>query len=306
MGYLGVLFFIPFVLMHLLTVAQQQNSLAQYCISWRGNFTDNSTYEANLDSLLFSFSNTTVDGGFYNSSAGEVKAIGLCRADLTPDSCRTCIESCSHDIRQICPNYKEAVIYYPTCTLRYSDRSIFGIWEVSPIFLSLRTNDFADVNRSKVLMGKLLSRLYDEADSGGPLQKYAVGEAVVGFETVYSLVQCTPDLVERKCRDCLVNLHTLVPSYSKERVGFLLIGPSCNIRYETYRFYQSPSDEPSPSPSPSPSLTPTANDTTGNGMHLNIYSYSKPRLIWNLRKIEREIFLKESKKIKFKFNKLIL
>lgn len=279
MGYLGFLFFIPFFLMPLLAVAQNSTAESllfpkQYCILQRGNYTDNSTYQADLDGLLSSFSNTTVDFGFYNSSAGEVNAMGLCRADLTPDSCRTCISSSVHLLRRSCPNYKEAIIYNRTCMLRYSDRSIFGLWESNPLLITFTVRHFTNVSQTKPIVLKLLTHLYDEAASGGPLRKYAVGEAVSGFDSTYALVQCTPNLPEQKCRDCLEDLHGAVP-YRFERSGLFLIGPSCNFRYASFRFYQSVSDGPSsspspssslsPSPSPSPTPTPTTNDTTGNG-----------------------------------------
>ena len=113
--------------------------------------------------------------------------------------------------------------------LRYSDRSIFGIWETNPLLITLMVRHFIDVNQSKQMVYKLLSRLYEEAASGGPLRKFAVGEAVAGFETIYGLVQCTPDLGEQRCRACFESLHIEVPARSK-RKGLFLQGPSCNIR----------------------------------------------------------------------------
>ena len=55
---------------------------AQHCYD-TGNYTSNSTYRANLNTLLSSmYSNNEIDYGFYNFSAGEspnkVNAIVLC------------------------------------------------------------------------------------------------------------------------------------------------------------------------------------------------------------------------------------
>lgn len=89
-------------------------------------------------SLLSAFSNTTVDYGFHNSSAGQVKAFALCRGDLTPNTCRNCIGTSSHELRRLCPNYKEAYIYYDNCMLGYSNRSIVSINKLSPIYISAK------------------------------------------------------------------------------------------------------------------------------------------------------------------------
>jgi hypothetical protein len=81
-------------------------------------------------------SNTKIDYGFYNFSAGEypdkVNAIALCRGDISPNDCRTCINASSQDLLQACPNQKEAIIWAQKCFVRYSFRSIFGIMEANP------------------------------------------------------------------------------------------------------------------------------------------------------------------------------
>lgn len=220
---------------------QEQTFLGQFCVRERGNYTNSSTYQANLESLLSSSSNTTADYGLYNSSAGQVNAIALCRADLTPDTCRDCINNSSHDLRRLCPNYKEAIIYYQTCMFRYSDRSIFGTGETSPRFVGTTPGNFPNVTEAIPVLQKLLRDLRNQAASGGPLRKYATGEATLQGRVLYVLVQCTPDSQEP--------------------------------------FYQGLPDAPPPpsSPSPSPSLTADfpspapSNGTTGNGMHLNLH-----------------------------------
>ena len=83
-----------FAVIHLVTP-----TAAQYCYD-TGNYTSNSTYRANLNTLLASmYSNTEIDYGFYNFSAGEspnkVNAIVLCRGDVSTDVCRTCINESS-------------------------------------------------------------------------------------------------------------------------------------------------------------------------------------------------------------------
>lgn len=260
---------------------QEQTFLGQFCVRERGNYTNSSTYQANLESLLSSSSNTTADYGLYNSSAGQVNAIALCRADLTPDTCRDCINNSSHDLRRLCPNYKEAIIYYQTCMFRYSDRSIFGTGETSPRFVGTTPGNFPNVTEAIPVLQKLLRDLRNQAASGGPLRKYATGEATLQGRVLYVLVQCTPDSFELQCKDCLDEYIGLIQTnnLTGKGGGADIVGPSCNIRYELYPFYQGLPDAPPPpsSPSPSPSLTADfpspapSNGTTGNGMHLNLH-----------------------------------
>lgn len=274
MGYLKLHFFISSFLIIHLTVAQHPNFVTEICIPEGGNYTNNSSYKASLDSLLSSFSNTTVDYGFYNSSAGEVKAIALCRGDLTPDTCRSCVNTSSHEIRRLCPNYEEAIIHYDTCMLRYSNRSIFSEGEYFPLAIGINPKNFSDMEQAIPALQKLLRDLKYEAASGGPLRKYATGEAMLESETIYALVQCTPNLENNQCTDCLDTINESVPTTLAEgKCGLRALGPSCHFRYETYSFYQPPPDAPSPSPSPSPSPTvnlphpPPSIGTTGNGMN---------------------------------------
>ncbi|KAI9197936.1 hypothetical protein LWI28_007087 [Acer negundo] len=67
-----LLFFLCSILLHFLalTIAQPQ-PLSFFCSNDKGNFSANSTYNTNLNSLLSSLSTTKIDNGFFNSSYGE-------------------------------------------------------------------------------------------------------------------------------------------------------------------------------------------------------------------------------------------
>ncbi|KAI4298608.1 hypothetical protein L6164_032145 [Bauhinia variegata] len=70
----------------------QQSLLHNSCMNENGNYTANSTYQTNLNTLLSNLSsNTQTDYGFYNFSLGEnsdqVNATGLCSGDIKPDVC---------------------------------------------------------------------------------------------------------------------------------------------------------------------------------------------------------------------------
>jgi hypothetical protein len=80
-----LLFFFCFFLIH-----PAIRTVSLPCFNEKGNYTSNSTYRANLNTLLASMSsNTEIDYGFLNFSAGEtpnkVNAIALCRGDILPE-----------------------------------------------------------------------------------------------------------------------------------------------------------------------------------------------------------------------------
>nr|POE58936.1 cysteine-rich repeat secretory protein 1 [Quercus suber] len=110
MGHSRLLLFFYVALIHIVIP-----TAAHYCYD-TGNYTSNSTYRTNLNTLLASMiNNTKIDYGFYNFSVGEspdkVYAIALCRGDTSPSECHSCINGASADLLKACPNQKEAIIW---------------------------------------------------------------------------------------------------------------------------------------------------------------------------------------------------
>jgi len=254
-------------------VAQTTDFLYHVCLNDKGNYTANSTYERNLNHLLSSLSsNTEIDYGFYNSSYGQnsdqVSAIGLCRGDVNPDVCRSCLDNATSLLKQLCPNQKEAIGWFDYCMLRYSNRSMLGVMETRPAYYkwNLKNVSANYVDQFNNDLRTLLESLRSQAVAGGSLRKFAVGNATApNFQTLYALVQCTPDLSELDCNNCLLGAFQDIPNCCNGKVGGRVIEPSCNIRFEINQFYDSTA---APSPvSPPPPLTNT--DTTkGNPMPL--------------------------------------
>ncbi|KAG6657471.1 putative receptor-like protein kinase At4g00960 isoform X2 [Carya illinoinensis] len=237
---------------------------AQYCYQ-TGNYTSNSTYRANLVGLLASMSsNTKIDYGFYNFTAGEnsdkVNAIALCRGDVTPDICRSCINSTSQDLLRSCPNQTEAIGWSKKCTVRYSNRSIFGVMEEQPMIAFYNVRNASDVEGFSNVLRPLLDRLRNSAALGNSTRKFALGsEAAPDFQTIYSLVQCTPDLNSLDCNNCLLRLSEYTSSCcNAQKVGGVFVTPSCYLRYEKYGFYDPAAESPPPSPPPPPIAQPVS------------------------------------------------
>ncbi|KAF7840701.1 Cysteine-rich receptor-like protein kinase 25 [Senna tora] len=254
--FLSFLFFLVIILISQATA--QQDFLGYSCNNDNGNYTSNSAYHTNLNTLLSNISsNTQIDYGFYNFSYGQdssdtVNAIAMCRGDVTLDSCRICLNDSIVRLTQMCPNQKEALGWYDNCMLRYSNRSIFHTKETSPSFCLGSVTNASDVDQFNQDLRSLLESLKSRAESGNSERKFATGDAQgPDFQTLYGLVQCTPDLSSQQCSDCLVEVISDLPGCSDGKIGGRIVTPSCNFRYENYRFYNLTSDSPSPNASSS-------------------------------------------------------
>jgi hypothetical protein len=78
--------------------------------------------------------------------------------------------------------------------------------ETSPSFYFSNPKDVSAnyVDQFNDDLRTLLENLRSEAVVGGSVRKFAVGNATVtNFQTIYALVQCTPDLFEARLQKLL-------------------------------------------------------------------------------------------------------
>ncbi|KAM4114001.1 hypothetical protein ACJW30_04G037600 [Castanea mollissima] len=153
--------------------------------------------------------------------------------------------------------------------LRYSFRSIFNIEETSPtIYLWNPNNVSANYDQFSQDLRILLDSKRVQAAAGGSLRKFAAGNATApNNQTLYSVVQCTPDLSVQDCSDCLAGAMGEIPNCCDGKQGGRVIKPSCNFRFEVSLFYDPTADNtssPSLSPPPpsGPSVSPPASNNT--------------------------------------------
>lgn len=255
------LLFLCFIVLFMVSTTVSQIEIKTHICSNSGNYTSNSIYKQNLDTLLSTIaSNTEIDYGFYNFSAGQqldkVNAIALCLADLTVEKCRSCLQNSTRRILEDCPNQKEAIGWYTDCMIRYSNRSIFGVGNdqvLRPTFVSGRTA--SDVVGYTQSLSSLLQRLRNQAASGDSKHKFAVGEMPApNLDTIFGFLQCTPDLSSVDCNNCLMKAAENVPNGS---TGTRIFSTSCFLRFETNDlFYNTLSPPPTAGGAPSPPMSP--------------------------------------------------
>ncbi|KAL5579063.1 hypothetical protein UlMin_011505 [Ulmus minor] len=217
-------------------------------------FNANSTYQSNLNGLLSSLtSNATIETGFYNTTIGQdpasiVYGSFMCRGDVTTAQCQECVSTAASEVVQRCSIRKVAVIWYDQCMLRYTNQSFFGNMDEGPIAYLWSTQNITEPDQFGDLLSEKMNELVDEAATApSGAKKYASKEAnFSGFQTLYSLVQCTPDLSTSTCNRCLKRIVADIPRCCSGRQGGNIMNPSCNIRYEIYPFYNIKAQAPSP------------------------------------------------------------
>ncbi|KAL8249228.1 hypothetical protein R6Q59_006096 [Mikania micrantha] len=270
--------FLSFIIIHSIhtnTTLAQPDFLSYFCEN-AANYTRNSTYQRNLNTTLATLPTTDNGFGFYNLTTGQdndtVHSVALCRGDVNPDACRTCLNNSIVRLGQVCPNQKEAIGYYDNCLVKYSNEVILRSTRIK-IYVALSNSQNAtDINRFNGALGPLLSRLRGEAAGGNELLKFGSGSTnETNFSSIYGLVQCTPDLSQQQCSDCLEDAINQISNMMNGKVGGRILLPMCNFRYERYQFFNQtarlgpPSPPPVLQPSPpvqSPPPSPGKNNNT--------------------------------------------
>ncbi|KAF8107145.1 hypothetical protein N665_0126s0063 [Sinapis alba] len=212
------------------------------CLSQQSNFSG-SLFSNNLNRLVSSIpsrhSNTY---NFYHFSVGDqerVEALGLCNRVLTRVDCLNCISQAAVNLTTTyCPAHREAYVRATKCMFRYSDNPIIGKLERVPVLEAPNPNN-AKGDRDEVirLQSELLNRLRQEAAAGGAKRKYAQGNGTgpQPNTTFFASVQCTPDLSEKDCNDCL---NYGFKNATKGRLELRWFCPSCSFQIESnLRFF---------------------------------------------------------------------
>ncbi|XP_031130517.1 putative cysteine-rich receptor-like protein kinase 9 [Ipomoea triloba] len=233
-----------------------------YCLNT--TYTATGTYGQFLESLLSDLSSDGYGNGFYNSSAGDdydgsgntVYGLFMCRGDVSITDCQTCVDGASTEILRLCwpPNQMAVVAWYDYCMLRYSNSSMLGRADQSPVIHFRNTQNDSQPASFMDAVGNTLNQLATRS-SRSP-KKFATLQAkYTANETIYSLGQCTPYLSDSDCHSCLTAAIQQLSRCCYSSLGARTYSTSCNIRYEVYSFYNSIAD-PAPPPAPLPIRPP--------------------------------------------------
>jgi hypothetical protein len=254
-----------------------------------GNYTANSTYQANLKQLAAALhknvSSGTGGGRLFASGAvgavpDAVYALALCRGDINASACADCVGTIFQDAQQLCPYRKEVSIVYDSCYLRFSNLDFLSSADNSGVVDLYNTGTVSgDVGRYDRAVTGLLNATarYAAGNTNASSRLFATG-VMVGFDAqfpkIYAMAQCSPDLSPAQCGLCLgAMVARWWQTFEPNTQGARSVGARCNMRVELYSFYNVPSMlqlqaeavAPSPSPAPAPAGKPPAVPGTTGG-----------------------------------------
>ncbi|XP_028787881.1 cysteine-rich repeat secretory protein 38-like [Neltuma alba] len=276
----------------ILSAAQHPNATVySNCSLGKGTYTNSSVFHTNLNALLSNVAfDTKIDYGFCNSSYGEnpnkVNAIGLCRGDVKPETCRSCLKNATMILPKQCPNQMEAFGCYDFSTgevARVHKRGFWfepwknhfeeelydgDMWQYKVACeIATRGDEVVtcgseekaqDAEKYTKALDDLMESLKGKAAAGDSRVKVAMGNATAApNETVFGLAQCTPEFSQQDCEDCLRKAISDIPICCQNRIGGRVIKLSCNLRFEKGQFYDSIQLSPIP-----PALAPSSRATS--------------------------------------------
>ncbi|XP_050285635.1 cysteine-rich receptor-like protein kinase 25 [Quercus robur] len=278
-------FSLPILLLSMLSILSRTSPSygANYLYHFCANTTipKNSPYKASLSSLFSSFSlyaNHNVE--FYSPSSSSltsslssnaiskiqislnisdpVYGLHICRGDVTAEVCRECVEEAANDLANRCSSELVAVIWYDECMMRYSNASFFSTATIRPRVALLNTQNMTKQEQFNRQVNMTMTDLASRASNvTAGAKKFGVNQVKISeFQTLYSLVQCTPDLSNTDCNSCLQAAINRLPICCGGKQGGRVLFPSCHVRYELYRFYNLVDTVPTPELPPRPLSIP--------------------------------------------------
>ncbi|KAM3346252.1 hypothetical protein ACQJBY_020681 [Aegilops geniculata] len=271
------------VLLLLLLLLIPGLATATGCVCGSGdNYIADSAYQSNLAVLaatlpsnasspeLFITANATASSSpqLFASASASMYMLALCRRDTTNlTACRECLNSALNYALKMCPNSRTATVYFdydevnalrPGCLLGFSDDGSF----LSPASGTTGNGTFfqyfnkvASIPGNTGVVADAVRELLRQTaqDAATTARRFAtafmdsIGRGTT--TTLYSLVQCTPDLSTAYCLACLEQLLGTVTTTNSLRLGGRIFLLRCNVRFDAFMFFDDKNIQRIPSPS---------------------------------------------------------
>ena len=220
--------------------AESEDPSGQFC-NTDTNIGSGSPISANIDRLLAELVSKTTSNGFIATSYGknqdQVFGLGQCRGDVSSTDCSSCIQDAAKQIRQRCPDQADARIWYDHCFLRYNNKSFIGEIDTSFGIFYWNVENVTDTENFNKELGTLMDQIRAQAVE---TKNKGLGKGetkLSSFVTLYALVQCTRDLSQIDCAQCLAIAVGNFETFCKDRKGCRVLYSSCYVRYELYPFF---------------------------------------------------------------------
>ncbi|XP_066161092.1 cysteine-rich receptor-like protein kinase 6 [Oryza sativa Japonica Group] len=215
----------------------------------------NTTYDTNVHSILATLTartpNTTT--GFATATTGrgtdtEAWGLALCRGDTDRVGCASCLAAVPAVAFNECRGDMDVTVFYDRCLARFSYVDFTARPDNTEVLIGSPSADriTADAGHFDALVADLAGALADWAAYNSTL-RYAAGVMTSGdgfmsttedmVHNIYGVVQCTPDQAAAACRACLEALRVDMPKVFAGKMGGRFNAVWCNLRYETFVFF---------------------------------------------------------------------
>ncbi|KAM0874420.1 hypothetical protein ACQ4PT_037437 [Festuca glaucescens] len=244
-----------------------------------GNYTSNSTYQANLRLLSSTLpkkaaSNITL---FATDTIGDapdtIFALTRCRRDMNASACEGCVATAFEDGPRLCPYNKDATLFYDACLLSFSNHNFLTSTENSELIAYVNFQNFTtSFDSARLLLFTLLNTTAKLASD--ITRRFTTSRLdVSSFPTLYCLMQCTPDLTTDDCAICFQDVSRITLKYFVGKIGGQVLGIQCNMRYEIYQFFQG---DPMLRMANLSAEVPAINNTTPGSTPVTVYGSPPP------------------------------
>lgn len=136
--------------------------------------------------------------------------------------------------------------------LRYSNHDFFGNLTITPSWQILGSKNITKPQELEKAEDNMQSLIREATLVTHNL--YAMGEFNLSnspsSQKRYGLVQCSRDLSDNQCSQCLEDMLDKVPKCCGTKIGWQVLAPSCLIKYDDYMFFQLISQTSAPLPNP--------------------------------------------------------
>ncbi|KAL3649269.1 hypothetical protein CASFOL_005672 [Castilleja foliolosa] len=227
---------IPLLL--LFTIPSESADPAAYSC---GNNNATAQISKNIDNLLPTLASSTIHYGFVTTSNDEngahIYGLAQCRVDVAQDECTRCILDATKTVRDNnhCPNQSDVKIWYDFCFLRYSTDNFFGSVDTTGWYL-YNVEYVTGVDGFNETLGELMHSVSKEAVKANQKGLGKGMRKLSSFVTLYGLVQCTRDLSDLGCAQCLARGIDF-PTFCVGKRGCRVLFGSCYVRFELYPFF---------------------------------------------------------------------
>ncbi|XP_027910124.1 cysteine-rich receptor-like protein kinase 10 isoform X8 [Vigna unguiculata] len=231
-----------------ITKAEEEVYLGSNCHNTTQQ-TLSSEYQSNLDKILAWMPSDAAKSSGYNlttigTNNSSVYGLYDCGGGLAGYFCQFCIATAAREAPQLCSNRESAVVWNDYCVIRYSNENFFGKAMTYPTWHTIGTKNIS--NTSEIQTGEDFVRsMIRKATNETNLLYCKDGFNLSATESRYGVVQCTRDLTNEGCRQCLEDILAEVPTCCEQKIAWFIWSGSCLIRYDDHMFYLLNTEPPS-------------------------------------------------------------